>query len=158
METQVDWARKGTITSQCRSVAKNEGLLPGIIASNIAGGSVVIMTRGDCSIGIGSGLRTKVNVNIGTSSERHDPIEEVRKAEIAERYGADTISDLSMGPDVRMMRKLIFNHTTLPVTTVPIYQTASETGIREMTGEDIIRTPDMPGEGGCEFLCSPLCK
>jgi phosphomethylpyrimidine synthase len=55
-------------------------------------------------------------------------------------YGADTISDLSMGPDIGGIRKLIFKNTSLPITTVPVYQTASETGIKEMTGQDILRT------------------
>jgi phosphomethylpyrimidine synthase len=106
------------------------------------------MSRGRCSVGIGEGLRTKVNVNIGTSSEKHDPQEEVRKAKIAEMYGADTISDLSMGPDIGGTRNLIFKNTSLPITTVPIYQTASEIGIKEMTGQDIIRTIRAQAEEG----------
>jgi phosphomethylpyrimidine synthase len=121
-------------------VAKTEGISPEIIASRIANGSIVIMSRGRCSVGIGEGLRTKVNVNIGTSSERHDLHEEVRKAKIAEMYGADTISDLSMGPDIQDTRNLIFKNTSLPITTVPVYQTASEIGIKDMTGQDIIST------------------
>jgi len=140
MKTQIEHARDGKVTPQCRSVAKKEGISPEIIASRISGGSIVIMSRGRCSVGIGEGLCTKVNVNIGTSSEKHDPQEEVRKAKIAEMYGADTISDLSMGPDIGGTRNLIFKNTSLPITTVPIYQTASEIGIKEMTGEDIIRT------------------
>jgi len=140
MKTQLERARGGSITPQCRSVAKTEGFRPETIASRISAGSIVIMSRGKCSVGIGEGLRTKVNVNIGTSSQKHDQLEEARKAEIAGRYGADTISDLSMGPDIQSTRNLIFNHTSLPITTVPIYQAASETGIRDMTGEDIIRT------------------
>ncbi len=140
MKTQIERARAEKITPQCRSVAKKEGISPEIIASRISKGSNVIMSRGRCTVGIGKGLRTKVNVNIGTSSERHDPQEEVRKAKIAEMYGADTISDLSMGPDIQDTRNLIFKNTSLPITTVPVYQTASEIGIKDMTGQDIIRT------------------
>jgi phosphomethylpyrimidine synthase len=140
MKTQIERARAEKITPQCRSVAKKEGISPEIVASRIARGSVVIMSRGRCSVGIGEGLRTKVNVNIGTSSDRNDPQEEIKKGKIAEMYGADTISDLSMGKDIPGTRKLIFQHTTLPITTVPIYQTASEIGIRDMTEQDIIRT------------------
>ncbi|WAC04900.1 MAG: phosphomethylpyrimidine synthase ThiC [Methanoregula sp.] len=153
MKTQVERARGGTITSLCRSVANAEGLHPELIASRISTGSIVIMSRGKCCVGIGEGLRTKVNVNIGTSSQRHDPMEEAMKAEIAQRYGADTVSDLSMGPEIRSTRNLIFNHTSLPITTVPIYQTASETGIRDMTGEDIIRTiHEQAKEGVSSFV------
>ena len=154
MKTQVERAREGKITPQCRSVAKKEGISPEIIASRISRGSVVIMRRGTCSTGIGEGLRTKVNVNIGTSSERHDPREEVRKAKIAEMYGADTISDLSMGPDIEGTRKLIFKNTSLPITTVPVYQTASETGIKEMTGQDILRTIRAQAKEGVSSLSS----
>ena len=93
MKTQVERAREGEITRQCRSVAKKEGIRPEILASRISGGSIVLMSRGRCSVGIGEGLRTKVNVNIGTSSEKHEPQEEVKKAKIAEMYGADTLSD-----------------------------------------------------------------
>jgi phosphomethylpyrimidine synthase len=140
MKTQIERAKAEKITPQCRLVAKKEGISPEIIASRISGGSNVIMKRGRCSVGIGEGLRTKVNVNIGTSSERHDPQEEIKKGKIAEMYGADTISDLSMGKEIPGTRKLIFQHTTLPITTVPVYQTASETGIKDMTEQDIIRT------------------
>ena len=148
MKTQIERAREGKVTLQCRSVGKKEGIGPEMIASRISGGSIVLMSRGRCSVGIGEGLRTKVNVNIGTSSDKHDPQEEVRKAKIAELYGADTISDLSMGPDIGGTRKLIFKNTSLPITTVPIYQTASEIGIKEMTGEDIIRTVRAQAEEG----------
>jgi phosphomethylpyrimidine synthase len=148
MKTQIERARAEKITPQCRSVAKKEGISPEIIASQISGGSIVIMSRGRCSVGIGEGLRTKVNVNIGTSSDRHDPQEEVRKATIAEMYGADTISDLSMGSDIGGTRKLIFKNTSLPITTVPIYQTASEIGIQEMTRQDILRIIRAQAEEG----------
>ncbi|MCX6682640.1 MAG: phosphomethylpyrimidine synthase ThiC [Methanoregula sp.] len=153
MKTQIERARAEKITSQCRSVAKKEGISPEIIASRIARGSVVIMSRGRCSVGIGEGLRTKVNVNIGTSSDRDDPQEEIKKGKIAEMYGADTISDLSMGKDIPGTRKLIFQHTALPITTVPIYQTASEIGIRDMTEQDIFRTiRAQAGEGISSFV------
>ena len=153
MKTQTERARNGDITAQCRAVSEKEKISPEIVASRIARGSVVIMSRGRCSVGIGEGLRTKVNVNIGTSSDRDDPQEEIKKGKIAEMYGADTISDLSMGKDIPGTRKLIFQHTTLPITTVPIYQTASEIGIRDMTEQDIFRNiRAQAGEGISSFV------
>jgi phosphomethylpyrimidine synthase len=113
---------------------------PEILRDRIAAGSAVIMLRGDRALGIGRGLRTKVNVNLGTSTGKVSPEDEVRKARIAEEFGADTISDLSMGGDIDAMRKAIFACTTLPITTVPVYQAVVKAGLREMTADDILGT------------------
>lgn len=138
MTTQAEHARNGNATAQMEEVAGKEGIdLPSLI-SNIAKGSAVIMCRDGKSVGIGKGLKTKVNVNIGTSSLKIDPEEEVRKAIIAEKYGADTLTDLSMGGDISGIRKRIFENTTIPMTTVPIYQTAAEIGLKSMTEDDIL--------------------
>ncbi len=123
-----------------RLVAKAEKVDPTVLARHVGGGSVVIMRRGDRCVGIGRGLRIKVNVNIGTSNVRSVPHEEVKKAVVAEHCGADTISDLSMGRDVEETRRLIFSHTSVPITTVPVYQAAAEQGIEGMDARDILDT------------------
>jgi phosphomethylpyrimidine synthase len=123
-----------------RSVARSERIAPAVLAEHVDDGSAVIMRRRDRYIGIGKGLRIKVNVNLGTSNIRSVPGDEVKKAVIAERYGADTISDLSMGMHIGEVRRLIFEHTTLPITTVPVYQAAAEHGIGAMTARDILDT------------------
>ncbi|MDP3103188.1 MAG: phosphomethylpyrimidine synthase ThiC [Candidatus Methanoperedens sp.] len=138
MTTQVEHARNGNVTAQMDEVAKTEGIDLMALLSSVAEGSAVIMYRDKKSVGIGKGLKTKVNVNIGTSSLKIDPGEEVRKAIIAEKYGADTLTDLSMGGDIREIRKMIFENTTIPLTTVPIYQSVAETGLENMTEEDIL--------------------
>ncbi|MDP2845704.1 MAG: phosphomethylpyrimidine synthase ThiC, partial [Candidatus Methanoperedens sp.] len=114
----------------------------------IAMGSVAIMSRGEKQVGIGRGLATKVNVNIGTSSLKISPDEEVKKAQIAEKYGADTITDLSMGGNITGIRRKIFENTTLPITTVPIYQTAAEKGLPNMNEDDIIKNIKKQAEEG----------
>ncbi len=139
MTTQPEHARNGNITSEMEEVAKAEGIDPAHLLSYITEGSAVIMCRDGKSVGIGKGLKIKVNVNIGTSSLKIDPKEEVRKARIAEKFGADTLTDLSMGGDISGIRKMIFESTTIPVTTVPIYQTAAQIGIENMTEDDIFR-------------------
>jgi phosphomethylpyrimidine synthase len=138
MTTQVEQARNGKATAQMEEVAKTEGIDLLELLSSLAEGSVVIMCRDGKSVGIGKGLKTKVNVNIGTSSLKIDTVEEVRKAVLAEKYGADTLSDLSMGGDISEIRNKIFENTTIPLTTVPIYQSVAETGLENMTEEDII--------------------
>jgi phosphomethylpyrimidine synthase len=110
------------------------------------------MQREGCCTGIGKGLRTKINVNLGTSSARISPDGELRKVQIAERFGADTISDLSMGGDIEKIRKKIFSATKLPITTVPIYQAVSENGLKEMTADDILDTVKTHAEEGMSSL------
>jgi phosphomethylpyrimidine synthase len=138
--TQIDAAISGIITPQMMQAATCEGINPETVRARIADGSMVIMVRGDRSVAIGKEATTKVNVNIGTSSARIEPEEEIEKARVAEKYGADTLTDLSMGGDIRSIRYSIFQHTTLPVTTVPIYQSVVEQGIYSMTEEHILKT------------------
>ncbi|HMB45964.1 MAG TPA: phosphomethylpyrimidine synthase ThiC, partial [Candidatus Methanoperedens sp.] len=139
MKTQLELAREGTETKQMQAIAKAENLDTGILRLRISNGSVVIMNRKDVSIGIGLGLSTKVNVNLGTSSLKIDPDEEVKKARIAQMYGADTITDLSMGGNIYEIRKMIMENTTLPLTTVPIYQSAAQKGLGNIDSDEIIK-------------------
>ena len=140
MRTQAEQAQDGTITPQMQDVARKEGIVPETLRERIAAGSAVIMQRGKRYTGIGKGLSTKVNVNLGTSSTKVCLDDEIQKANIAEKFGADTISDLSMGGDINAIRKEIFYHTTLPVTTVPVYQAVVENGLKRMTADDIMDT------------------
>lgn len=140
MRTLAEQAQEGTITTQMREVARKEGIDPETLRERIAAGSAVIMQRGKRYTGIGKGLSTKVNVNLGTSSTKVCLDDEIQKAEIAESFGADTISDLSMGGDINTIRKEIFSHTTLPITTVPIYQSVVENGLKRMTADNIMDT------------------
>jgi phosphomethylpyrimidine synthase len=155
-QTLVEQAKRGIITPEITAVAEAENIDPRVLCGQIAAGSVVIMQRGERSLGIGKGLRTKINVNLGTSAGKVNVDEEIEKARIAEQYGADTISDLSMGGDIDAIRRTIFSHTTLPVTTVPIYQTAATTGLKRMTADDILKTlRDQAGQGisSCVVHC-----
>ncbi len=123
------------------SVAKAEGISPTFLQRQIALGRIVIMQRdGKAAVGIGEGLRTKVNANIGTSAEVFDPDDEVLKAGIAEKYGADTITDLSMGGPIDDIRRRILDETSVPLTTVPIYQAVVEKGsFKAISEHDLIR-------------------
>jgi len=148
MHTLIEQAWQGKIPRQVRSVATAEGIDPVLLRGKVAEGSVVIMERGKRCTGIGNGLSTKINVNLGTSTSKVCVEDEIAKARIAERYGADTISDLSMGGDINAIREAVMASTTLPVTTVPVYQTVVENGLNEMTAEDIIATLAMQAEQG----------
>ena len=148
MKTRIEQARNGIVTKEVRAVAKAENMDIQTLLDRVAKGSVVIMNRGKRQVGIGKGLSTKVNVNIGTSTLKIAPDDEVEKAVIAEKYGADTITDLSMGGDITEIRGKIFGNTTLPITTVPIYQTAAEKGLGNMTLDDILRNLKRQAEEG----------
>ncbi|PKL52811.1 MAG: phosphomethylpyrimidine synthase ThiC [Candidatus Methanoperedenaceae archaeon HGW-Methanoperedenaceae-1] len=148
MKTQVENARQGIVTPGMEAVAKAGNMDIGVLIKHVADGSVVIMSRNGKHVGIGKGLSTKVNVNLGTSSTKVNPDEEVKKALVAEKYGADTITDLSMGGDITGIRKTIFENTTLPITTVPIYQTVAEIGLKNITVEDILDTIRKQAEEG----------
>jgi phosphomethylpyrimidine synthase len=152
MHTQVEQALRGTITPQMQDIARSEGIGPHELCERIAAGSAVIMQRRKHYTGIGKGLFTKVNVNLGTSSTKVCVDEEIQKARIAETFGADTISDLSMGGDINAIREEIFSQTTLPVTTVPIYQAVAEHGLKKMTADDIMATFRMQAEQGISSM------
>jgi len=152
MHTQVEQAQRGTITPQMQDIARTEGIDPEKLCEWIAAGSAVIMQRNRRYTGIGKDLSTKVNVNLGTSSTKVCLDDEIQKARIAETFCADTISDLSMGGDINAIRKVIFSHTTLPITTVPIYQTVAEQGLKMMTADDIMATIRMQAEQGISSM------
>jgi len=122
-------------------VARAEGVSHSFLHRQIASGRIVVMQRqGNSPVGIGEGLRTKINANIGSSSGVFDLDAEVKKARTAEEFGADTISDLSMGGPIDLIRKRILEETKIPLTTVPIYQTVVEKrSFADLTEADLIR-------------------
>jgi phosphomethylpyrimidine synthase len=123
-------AKMGQITEEMRIVAKEEDESPKKICRRVAAGRVVItrnMERENViPLGIGEGLRTKINANVGTSTDLCDLNLEVEKAKIAVNYGADTVMDLSTSGDLDEIRKTILKAVNVPIGTVPIYQTAVE--------------------------------
>ncbi len=140
-ENLLEAAIAGRDLQVIRQVAKVEGMRPNFLLKQIAMGRIVIMQRdGMLAVGIGEGLKTKINANIGTSAEVFNPDEEVLKARVAEKFGADTITDLSMGGTIDEIRKRILNETTVPLTTVPVYQAVVERGsFKAVSEHGIIR-------------------
>ena len=120
-------ALKGNITKDMLHIAEIERVDVRKIMKKISKGEVVIMKRENFNpVGIGFPLRTKINVNLGTSSSAVNIREEFEKVEIAQNYGADTLSDLSMGGDIDTIRRNILEISRVPITTVPIYQASIE--------------------------------
>ena len=119
MTTQLNSAKRGIATEEMIQVAKEEQVDVNFILKNITNGSIIIpknISRNQTikPTGIGKGLKTKVNVNIGTSTLYQNIDEEISKAKVAKKYGADTIMDLSDGGDLNLVReKLLELHQPL---------------------------------------------
>jgi 5-hydroxybenzimidazole synthase len=129
MSTQVELAAQGIITPVIEEIAIQEGLEPETIRQHIVDGQIVIPlnTKRPCRIiGIGKGLRTKVNASIGTSTDLINISAEVRKAKAAETAGADTLMELSVGGNLDSVRREVLAAVNLPVGNVPLYQAFCE--------------------------------
>ncbi len=130
MINQLEAAKKGKITEEMEAVARQEDLEPEIIRQRIQEGQIVILKgrkNQERIVGIGMGLRTKVNASIGTSTDICDLEHEKRKARIAEETGADTLMELSAAGDLDEIRRSIIEEVSLPVGNVPLYQAFCDT-------------------------------
>ena len=125
--SQMHFARKGEITEEMRYVAKRENLPESLVMEEVARGRMVIpaninhMNLEPMAIGIAS--TCKVNANIGASPNASDISEELKKLDLAVKYGADTLMDLSTGGvNLDEVRTEIINASPIPIGTVPVYQ------------------------------------
>jgi len=142
--TQLQAAKAGTITREMEAVARDEGRDPAWLAGQIADGKVVIpynRGRNFKPVGIGAGLTTKVNANLGTSPLRSCMEEELLKLTAAVEAGADAVMDLSTGGDLEEIRREIIAASPVMVGTVPIYQVSAECS--EKGGNILDMTPDI---------------
>ncbi|NCP02824.1 MAG: phosphomethylpyrimidine synthase ThiC [Deltaproteobacteria bacterium] len=129
MSTQIEHARQGLVTPQMAAVAQNENVPEDFVRQQVAAGKIVIPNnrmRNPHPVGIGQGLRTKVNASIGTSSDIIDYAAEVAKAKAAQNAGADTLMELSVGGDLDRVRREVIAAVDLPVGNVPLYQAFCE--------------------------------
>ncbi|HEX6058446.1 MAG TPA: phosphomethylpyrimidine synthase ThiC [Gemmatimonadaceae bacterium] len=126
--TQSALARRGEITPAIAHVARREALPPETIRAEVAAGRLVVPANihhlaGRLEpMGIGAAARVKINANIGNSAVTSSLDEEVAKLELAVKYGADTVMDLSTGKDIDRVREAILAASPVPIGTVPIYQ------------------------------------
>ncbi len=137
--TILEDALNKNITDDFRQLAKDEKVGINTIFKTVSKGRAVIVNRINTKpLGIGFPFRTKINVNIGTSASLANVDTELKKIKIAEKFGADTISDLSMGGNIDLIRKKILDISTVPITTVPIYQTLIEAKTIEDITDELI--------------------
>ena len=158
--TIIEDAKKGLITEEMKVVAKSEGVTEDFIRRGIVGGHIVIpMTpyREVKLCGIGSGLRTKVNASIGTSSDIVNVEEELEKARQAELAGADTLMELSTGGDFLDIRRRVCEQSKLSVGSVPLYQAFIEAarnkgGVVFMDEDDLFKITEQQAKLGTNFM------
>lgn len=158
--TRIEQAKKGNITEEMKAVALAEGISPERLASDIAEG-VTVIARNNLHdikpIGIGKGLSTKINANIGTSKDKVSYDDEIKKLEVLVKYGADAVMDLSTGGAIRELRSTMMKKSPVAVGTVPIYEaivkTAESKGhIAKMDPEDLFKVIEDHAKDGVDFV------
>lgn len=155
MATQLSRARAGEITPEMREVAEDECLDAELIREGVAAGTIVIprnINHQFRAIGIGKGLRTKVNANIGASGFHNLIHEEADKLDAAIRYGADSVMDLSTGADLDEIRTHLIARSPVMLGTVPIYQAASEGSILRMDPDNLFAVIEKQAQQGVDYM------
>lgn len=158
--TQIDFARAGQITPQMKEVAEREHRDPEYIRECVADGRIAIpanivhIKKGMRAFGVGEGLSTKVNVNLGISGDKADAAEEWKKVKIAEDFGADAIMDLSNSGKTRQFRQQLIDETPLMVGTVPMYDAIGymEKPLVKLTKDDLLEVVRAHAEDGVDFM------
>ncbi len=157
VKTQLFYARQGTITEEMAYVAERERVLPEVVRSEVARGRLVIPANVNhlnlAPMGIGIALGCKVNANIGNSAVTSDVEGELRKLDVAVKYGADTVMDLSTGGDIDRIRRAILARSPLPIGTVPIYQVLKERKkVSDIRAEDMIDMLEQQAQQGVDYF------
>ncbi|HYV98810.1 MAG TPA: phosphomethylpyrimidine synthase ThiC [Gemmatimonadaceae bacterium] len=158
--TQRARALAGETTPAMTFVAQREEISADIVRDEVARGRLVIPANvhhlaGKLEpMGIGACARVKINANIGTSAVTSSLDEEVGKLELAVKYGADTVMDLSTGKDLDAVRAAIIGASTVPVGTVPIYQVVTERAedIADATVQDFLDVIEHQAKQGVDYM------
>jgi phosphomethylpyrimidine synthase len=158
--TVMEAARSGLITAEMRAVSEEEGITPEALRDRIASGRAVVLHNTGSSrrvVGVGEGLRTKVNANLGTSADASSLEEELEKLSAAVQAGADAVMDLSTGGDLDAIRRAVLAASTVPVGSVPIYQAAVRArrdgkGMVNMSVDDMLGAVRDHARDGMDFV------
>ena len=156
--SQMHYARKGLITEEMHYVAQRENLPPDLIRDEVARGRMIIPANINHTnlepMAIGIASRCKVNANIGASPNSSDMAEEVAKLELAVKYGADTVMDLSTGGgNLDEIRTAIINASSVPIGTVPVYQALERVhgSVENLTADDFLHVIETHAKQGVDY-------
>ncbi|MGB5687140.1 MAG: phosphomethylpyrimidine synthase ThiC, partial [Candidatus Electrothrix sp.] len=156
--TQMDAACKGILTPQMEEVLRNESISKQDLMEKMSQGRIVIpANRNHTNLragGVGEGLTTKINANLGVSKDVCSFDGEMKKAELSLKFKADAIMDLSVSGDTEGFRKRLVAEVPVMIGTVPIYDTLTRTGkpTEELTLDDWFRTVEIHAENGIDFI------
>lgn len=159
--TQIENARKGIITDELKIVAKKEFIEEEKLRELVTQGRVVIPANKNhkklIPIGIGKGLTTKVNANIGTSEDYYEIENEIKKIDMVIKYKCDAVMDLSTGGNIRHIRKALIERSTIPFGNVPVYQMVRDIVKRgktfvDMSIEEMIGFIEEQAVDGVDFM------
>jgi len=156
--TQKQAASRGLVTKQMKHVLKVEEIPENDLLEGIARGSIVIPANKNHKIvkgaGIGPGLKTKTNVNLGVSKDQSSFEMEMKKADLAMEYKADAVMDLSVAGDTGRFRRQLVKKLPIMIGTVPIYDTLIHTqkDIEGITVDNWFDTVKTHAEDGIDFI------
>lgn len=161
MSTQLVQARSGMITEEMRMAAQHDKVAVEFVLEGIRNGTIVLPKNKNRKYtgirAIGKGLHTKVNVNIGSSPDHSDLKEEIVKLEISEKYGADSVMDLSIGSESNEIRRELLRRCNVVFGTVPLYQVCfnlsrEKRDFTELKPEDFLKVIKQQAEEGVDFM------
>ncbi|MBU1195484.1 MAG: phosphomethylpyrimidine synthase ThiC [Proteobacteria bacterium] len=156
--TQMDAARKGILTPQMAQVLEHENISQAQLMEKLAKGHIAIPANKNHinlkAAGVGQGLKTKINVNLGVSKDVCSFDAEMNKAHMAIEFKADAVMDLSVSGDTEGFRKRLVSEIPVMIGTVPIYDTLTRTGkpTEDITIEDWFETVEIHGRNGVDFI------
>lgn len=157
-KTQMEAAKHGFATSEISAVAKEEGVTEDRLIELIAAGKTVIpANRGHKSLhpyGVGSEMRTKINVNLGVSGDCANYGAEMEKVRLAEKFGAEAIMDLSNYGKTRSFRKELIASSHAMIGTVPVYDAVGylEKELEDISASDFLEVVRSHAEEGVDFM------
>ncbi|MEA2299891.1 MAG: phosphomethylpyrimidine synthase, partial [Solirubrobacteraceae bacterium] len=155
--TQMHLAREGVVTPEMRRVAEREYLDPELVRGEVGRGRMIIPANVHHDaldpMGIGLKARVKINSNIGNSPTSSSLAEEVAKLTVSEKWGADTVMDLSTGKRIDETREAIIAAATVPIGTVPIYQALEQVKhIEDLTAELLLENIEHQARQGVDYM------
>lgn len=156
--TQMEAAKKGIITPEMKTVAEKERLDAEIIRERVAKGSICIpaniLHKSLSAEGIGEGLRTKINVNLGISGDCKDYSVEMQKVKMAVDFGCEAIMDLSNYGKTSTFRKELVDYSPAMIGTVPMYDAIGylEKDLMDITAKDFLKVIEAHAKEGVDFM------
>lgn len=154
--TQLSYARQKKVTSEMEIVARKENIEVETLRAKIEKGEVIIPANRNHKnldpMGIGRGLTTKINANIGTSLISSTLEKEQEKIDYCVKYGADTVMDLSTSGDLNAIRIALLDRASIPLGTVPLYQVVEQKPILRTEQEDFLRVIEEQARQGVDYM------